>query len=700
VMEIFIFLRSVSATIIPSLALPMSLIGTFGVMYLLNYSLDNLSLMALTLSVGFVVDDAIVMLENIVRHIEKGEPVYESALVGSREIGFTILSMTMSLVAVFVPVLFLGGLVGRLFHEFAVTIGAAIIVSGFVSLTLTPMLCSRFLKEHQEAKHNRFFNATENVYNKALALYERTLVWAMDHRPHVVAFSVVILLGTFVLGAVVPKGFLPSEDQSQLNVTTEAEEGTSYEAMVAHQQQLAAIVQKDPNIEGFMSSVGASGRSPTINQGRFFLHLKNPSERKLDADGVGRELTRKLSVVPGMRVYITNPPPINIGGRSSKSLYQFTLQGVDIATLYRYADVMLKKLQAMPGLADVTSDLQVGNPQVTVDIDRDRASSLGITANAVEDALYDAYGSRQVSTIYTPNNQYWVVMELEPQYQKNLDALGMLYIHSAAGDLVPLASLAKVTPSTGPSTINHSGQLPSVTLSFNLDPGVSIGAAVKSVERIAAQTLPSSISTAFSGTAQAFQSAQSGLLILLVLAILIIYIVLGVLYESFVHPLTILTGLPFAGFGALLTLWIFHMELSVYAFVGIIMLVGLVKKNAIMMIDFAIEAERSEGKSARDAILEACSVRFRPIMMTTMAALMGTLPIAIGAGAGAESRRPLGVAVVGGLAFSQLITLYATPVFYTYLDTLQKRFERSEKRNEERARGHVGAPAPLPASGD
>jgi HAE1 family hydrophobic/amphiphilic exporter-1 len=700
VMVIFIFLRSVSATIIPSLALPMSLIGTFGVMYLLNYSLDNLSLMALTLSVGFVVDDAIVMLENIVRHIEKGEPVYESALVGSREIGFTILSMTMSLVAVFVPVLFLGGLVGRLFHEFAVTIGAAIIVSGFVSLTLTPMLCSRFLKEHHEEKHNRFFNATENVYNKALALYERTLVWAMDHRPYVLAFSVVILLGTFVLGAVVPKGFLPSEDQSQLNVTTEAEEGTSYDAMVAHQQQLAAIVQNDPNVQGFMSSVGASGRSPTINQGRFFLHLKNPSDRKLDADGVGRELTRKLSVVPGMRVYITNPPPINIGGRSSKSLYQFTLQGVDIATLYRYADVMLKKLQAMPGLADVTSDLQVGNPQVTVDIDRDRASSLGITANAVEDALYDAYGSRQVSTIYTPNNQYWVVMELEPQYQKNLDALGMLYIHSAAGDLVPLASLAKVTPSTGPSTINHSGQLPSVTLSFNLDPGVSIGAAVKNVQRAAAQTLPSSISTAFSGTAQAFQSAQSGLLILLVLAILIIYIVLGILYESFVHPLTILTGLPFAGFGALLTLWIFHMELSVYAFVGIIMLVGLVKKNAIMMIDFAIEAERSEGKSARDAILEACSVRFRPIMMTTMAALMGTLPIAIGAGAGAESRRPLGVAVVGGLAFSQLITLYATPVFYTYLDTLQKRFERSEKRNEERTHGHLGAPAPQPASGD
>ena len=700
VLVIFIFLRNVSATIIPSLALPMSLVGTFAVMYVLNYSLDNLSLMALTLSVGFVVDDAIVMLENIVRHIEKGEPVFDSALVGSREIGFTIMSMTISLVAVFVPILFLGGLVGRLFHEFAVTIGAAIIVSGFVSLTLTPMLCSRFLKPHHDEKRSRFFEITEGAYDKTLAFYERTLIWVMDHRPYALVFSGLILLGTIGLGALVPKGFLPSEDTSQLNVTTETEQGTSFDAMVAHQKQLAAIVQADSNVQGFMSSVGASGRSPTINQGRFFVHLKDPSKRSLDADGVARELTKKLSVIPGTRVYITNPPPINIGGRSSKSLYQFTMQATDIATLYHYAGIMEQKLHGLPGLTDITSDLQVKNPQVQVHIDRDRASSLGITANSIEDALYNAYGSRQVSTIYTPNNQYWVVMELEPQYQKNLDALGLLYVHSATGDLVPFSSLAKVSPSTGPATVNHSGQMPSVTLSFNLAPGVSIGPAVDEVNRLAAQTLPASVTTAFSGTAQAFQAAQQGLLVLLVLAILIIYIVLGILYESFVHPITILTGLPFAGFGALLTLWIFHMELSVYAFVGIIMLIGLVKKNAIMMIDFAIEAERNEGKSAHDAILEACSVRFRPIMMTTMAALMGTLPIALGAGAGAESRRPLGVAVVGGLAFSQIITLYVTPVFYTYLDAFQKRFERAEHRSEDRAHGTVAGHTPLPASGD
>ena len=486
-----------------------------------------------------------------------------------------------------------------------------------------------------------------------------------------------------------PKGFLPSEDTSQLSASTETEQGTSFEAMSEHQKQMAAIVQADSNVAGFMSSVGASGRNATMNQGRLFIHLKNPSERALDADGVARELTRKLSVVPGTRVFITNPPPINIGGRSSRSLYQFTLQGTDIPTLNHYAGIMEERMRALPGLIDVKSDLQIKNPQVQVDINRDRASSLGVTANTIEDALYNAYGSRQVSTIYTPNNQYWVVMELEPQYQKNLNALGLLYVHSATGDLVPFSSLAKVSPSTGPATVNHSGQLPSVTLSFNLAPGVSIGPSVTEVNRLAAQTLPSSITTAFSGTAQAFQAAQQGLLVLLVLAILIIYIVLGILYESFVHPITILTGLPFAGFGALLTLWIFHMELSVYAFVGIIMLIGLVKKNAIMMIDFAIEAERKEGKSAHDAILEACSVRFRPIMMTTMAALMGTLPIALGAGAGAESRRPLGVAVVGGLAFSQIITLYVTPVFYTYLNAFQKRFERAGA--SDRGSGACGA---------
>jgi HAE1 family hydrophobic/amphiphilic exporter-1 len=675
VMVIFIFLRNIRATIIPSLALPMSLVGTFAVMYLLNYSLDNLSLMALTLCVGFVVDDAIVMLENIVRHIERGEGVMEAALKGSREIGFTILSMTISLVAVFIPVLFLGGLVGRLFHEFAVTIGVAILVSGFVSLTLTPMLCSRWLKPHTGAeKHGRFFTATERAWERTASGYDRSLSWVMDRRGWAMVFSAFILVATLFLARIVPKGFIPSEDQGQLFGTTETAEGTSFDNMMEHQIVAADIVQADSNVAGFMSSVGG-GRGST-NQGSLFIHLVPKSERRLDADGVARELTRKLAVVPGLRVFIQNPPSINVGGRRSKSEYQFTLQGSDIDELYTGAQRMEARMHELPGLTDVTSDLQIKNPQVQVSINRDRAASLGIDMTQIEEALYNAYGSRQISTILTPNNQYFVIMELLPQYQKDLSALNLLHISGRSGQAVPLGSLATVTPGTGPLTVNHSGQLPSVTLSFNLDAGASLGGAVSSVEAAAREVLPSSINTSFSGTAQAFQDAQRGLLVLLVLAIIVIYLVLGILYESFIHPLTILSGLPFAGFGALLVLVIFRMDLSVYAFVGIIMLIGLVKKNAIMMIDFAIEAERSEGLSAREAILEAARVRFRPIMMTTMAALMGTLPIALGAGAGAESRRPLGVAVVGGLAFSQLITLYVTPVVYTYLDALQRRLGR------------------------
>jgi len=690
VMVIFLFLRNVPATIIPSLALPFSLVGTFAVMYLLGYSLDNLSLMALTLSVGFVVDDAIVMLENIVRHVEQGKPVRQAALEGAREIGFTIVSMTLSLVAVFIPVLFLGGLIGRLFREFAATIAIAILVSGFVSLTLTPMLASRFLRPTHQASHGRFYEVTERFYQRVLGGYQRSLAWVMDHRRSALAFSLAILLGTLYLGAVAPKGFLPSEDQGQLIGTTETVEGTSFDGIVKHQVAVAALVRQDSNVAGFMSAVGASNRTPTMNQGRLFIRLKPRDQRRLSADEVAQELTRRLTVVPGIRTFLQNLPVINIGGRITKSLYQFTLQGTDIGDLYHYSAIMEEKLRALPQLTDVTSDLQIKNPQVVVDIDRDRAASLGVTAQQIESALYDAYGGRQVSTIYTPNNQYWVVMELLPQYQRDLTALGSLYVHAASGDLVPLNAVAQISSSMGPLTVNHSGQLPSVTLSFNLRPKVALGEAVKQVSKVAAQTLPSSITTGFSGTAQAFQAAQTGLLGLLLIAILVIYLVLGILYESFVHPLTILSGLPFAGFGALLALMLFRMELSVYAFVGIIMLVGLVKKNAIMMIDFAIEAERKEGKSPRDAILEACGVRFRPIMMTTMSALMGTLPIALGTGAGAESRRPLGVAVVGGLAFSQVITLYVTPVFYTYLDALQERFRRRRVRETE----PQSAPAP------
>jgi HAE1 family hydrophobic/amphiphilic exporter-1 len=698
VMVIFLFLRNLRATAIPSLALPMSIVATFAVMYLLGYSLDNMSLMALTLAVGFVVDDAIVVLENIVRHIERGESVLDAAIRGSREITFTVLSMTISLVAVFIPVLFLGGLIGRLFEEFAVTIGVAILVSGFVSLTLTPMLCSRWLKPHTESeRHGWIYLAIERAWVASLRWYERSLGWVMRHRRTALAFSGLILVGTGVLFQVVPKGFIPSEDTNQLWATTETAEGTSYDAMVQHQQAAAAIVQEDPNIDGFMSAVGGGGRISTVNQGRFIMHLKDRAERDMSADQVAQSLSGKLAAVPGMRVFISNPPVLDIGGRSSKSQYQFTLTSSDLEALYQASAALERRMQEIPGLSGVTSDLQILNPQVQVEIARDRASALGIDVNQIESALYNAYGARQVSTIYTPNDQYWVVMELLPEYQRDLSAMNLLHITGRQGVSVPLGSLAKVTPGTGPLTVNHSGQLPSVTLSFDLEPGTSLGTAVERVAAAAREVLPSTISTSFSGTAQAFQQAQAGLAVLLVMAILVIYLVLGILYESFIHPLTILSGLPFAGFGALLALAVFGHDLSIYAYVGIIMLVGIVKKNAIIMIDFAIEAERNHGKTAREAILEAASVRFRPIMMTTMAALMGTMPIALGHGAGAEARRPLGIVVVGGLAFSQIITLYITPVIYTYFDALQERLGRRRTKERVSVPAEETAPAPTPA---
>ena len=677
VLVIFLFLRNVSATVIPSLALPMSLVGTFAVMHVLGYSLDNLSLMALTLSVGFVVDDAIVMLENIVRHTEMGESPRDAAYRGSREIGFTILSMTMSLVAVFIPVLFLGGLVGRLFREFAVTIGVAILVSGFVSLTLTPMLCSRFLRPgHRDEGTGALaglFRVTERIYQAAHGGYDRTLQWVMAHSRLTFAFSGLVLVATIWLASVVPKGFIPSEDQGQLRITTETAEGSSFEGMYRHQLMAMDIVLKDSNVAGFYSAVGGSTQGSTTNQGRFIIRLVDRAKRKLSADDIARELQRKLGQVPGLRAFVQNPPVINIGGRQSKSLYQYTLQGADIDELYRTTTAMQARMTDMKELRNVTSDLQIKNPQVQLSIDRDRASAVGVTMSQVESALYNAYGARQVSTIYTSNNQYWVLMELLPQYQRDLNAMSLISIRGNNGQLVPLTALAHVSDSIGPLTVNHSSQLPAVTISFDLAQGVSIGDAMAQITRTANAILPPTVTAAAAGTAQAFEDAQHGLTILLVLAIIVIYIVLGILYESFIHPLTILSGLPFAGFGALLALLIFHMELSVYAFVGIIMLIGLVKKNAIMMIDFAVEAEK-QGRSPREAIHEACLVRFRPIMMTTMAALMGTLPIALGAGTGAESRRPLGVAVVGGLAVSQLITLFVTPVVYVWFDEMRLRF--------------------------
>jgi len=680
VMVIFLFLRNIPATAIPSLALPFSIVGTFAVMYLCGFSVDNFSMMALTLSVGFVVDDAIVMLENIVRHLENGEGVLEAALNGSNEIGFTILSMTLSLAAVFIPVLFMGGVLGRLLHEFSVTIMSAILVSGFVSLTLTPMMCSRFLHPHQPGgeKHGSLFNLFERLQQGLTNWYGRTLRMVLQYKLATIAVALALLVGTVYLAIMIPKGFLPSEDIAQINGTTEAVEGASYEAMVEHQVQVAKIVQDDPYVSYVLSQVGSGGRS--LNQGQLNIYLKPRSERP-QVDQVIQELRPKLAAVPGISVYLRNDPPIRIGGISSKALYQFTLQGASTSELFAASQDFLSKMQQLPGLVDVTNDLQIKNPQINVVIDRDKSSALGVTANQVEDALYSAYGFRQVSTIFAPNNQYRVILELQPQYQRDANELSSLYVRSKAGPLVPLSAVAKLTSTFGPLSVNHLGQLPAVTMSFNLKPGTSIGEAVNEINDLARRSLPSSVGTSFQGNAQAFQSSLSGLGMLLLMAILVIYIVLGILYESFIHPITILSGLPSAGFGALLTLELFHlaaqrgwvsplldMELNLYGFVGVIMLIGIVKKNAIMMIDFALEAQRSENLAAAEAIYQGCLVRFRPIMMTTMAALMGTLPIALGFGAGAESRRSLGISVVGGLVFSQIVTLFLTPVVYIYME--------------------------------
>jgi HAE1 family hydrophobic/amphiphilic exporter-1 len=688
VLVIFVFLRRFTATVIPTVAILISIVATFAVMYQMGFSLNNLSLMALTLCVGFVVDDAIVVLENIVRHMEEGESPMEASLRGSKEIAFTVISMTLSLAAVFLPVLFMGGILGRLFNEFAVTIAVAILISGVVSLTLTPMLCSRFLRaEKKDTAAAKKPGITERIINGAHRFYEYTLHMVLRHS----FITLLVALATIVATAWgfmnIPKAFIPAEDIGQISITTEGALDASFQSMVAHQQAVSKILQAHPAIQGFSSSVGSGGPNATGNTGRFYVQLK-PRKERASAQEIVTQLRGQLAKVPGMRSFPQVPPAIRIGGMSSKSPYQYTLSSVDLEALYKLTPQIEAKIRELPGLIDVTTDLLLNSPQVFVKIDRDKAGSLGITAEQIDSALYDSYGSREVTSIYTSADEYAVILEVRPLFQETPDKLAAIYLRSAGGDLVPLDAVADISNTIGPLTVNHLGQLPSVTISFNTVPGMSLGDAVNSIQEAVGGMIPAEVNARFQGEAAAFQASLGNMGMLLIMAVLVIYLVLGILYESFIHPLTILSGLPAAGVGALGTLMLFREDLSVYGFVGILMLIGIVKKNAIMMIDFALEAERNHGKLPAESIVEACLIRFRPIMMTTFAALMGALPIAMGIGAGAESRRPLGLAVVGGLLFSQVLTLYITPVIYVYMDRLSNWLTRGKKkRGEEETKG-------------
>jgi HAE1 family hydrophobic/amphiphilic exporter-1 len=670
---IFLFLRNASATLIPTMALPFSILGTFTVMYVLNYSLDNISMMALILCIGFVVDDAIVMLENIVRHMEQGETAFQAALRGSREIGFTIISMTVSLGAVFIPVLFLGGIIGRLFKEFAVTLCTAIFISGLVSVTLTPMLCSRFLKDPREQRQGWFSRNMERFFNFLLDRYKSSLRLALKHHYAMAAVFFILIGATIYLFGAVSKGFIPDEDNDSMMVNLEAAQGTSYYKMVDYVQRVSTILRQDQNIDSFMSN------ADTGNTPRFWVQLEPRKMRTLSIAQVIAELRPKVSNFPGVRVFLVAPPSLRFGGHQTKSAYDFTLQGPDTAELYTQSQKLEREIAKLPGLVDVTTDLQVKNPQVDLTLDRDRTAALGLDANQIETALYSAFGPRWSSTIYAPTNQYKVLLEIAPKYQEFSDYLNKIYFKSSGGELVPLSNFASLKETASPQSINHSGEFPSVTISFNAKPGVALGDAVNMVQATARRVLPATMNANFEGTAQAFQSSLKNLSLLLIIAVLVVYIVLGVLYESYIHPLTILSGLPSAGVGALLTLMIFHVDLNIYSFVGLMMLIGIVKKNAIMQIDFALEAERKEGKTPLEAIYDGCVIRFRPIMMTTMAALLGAVPIALGHGAGGESRRPLGLAVCGGLVFSQFITLYLTPVVYTYMASVLEWWRRRKR---------------------
>jgi multidrug efflux pump len=673
ILVIFAFLRNLWATAIPAIAVPVSLLGTVGVMYLLGYSIDNLSLMALTICTGFVVDDAIVVIENITRYLEQGMPPVEAALKGSQEIGFTVLSMSTSLIAVFIPILMMVGIVGRLFREFAVTLSVAIMVSLVVSLTTTPMMCAKFLKPHSGQKHNRIYLASERAFDAMLGAYDRGVRWVLRHQRITLAITIATVCLNVYLFSVIPKGFFPQQDTGSLGGSIQGAQDISFGAMSAKLKEFSDILIQDPAIDTVEAFAGGSGGGGSaVNTGRMFITLKPLSERKASADEIIARLRRKLAVVPGATLFLQAQQDIRVGGRSSNSQYQFTLSSENLDELNAWAPRVLEKLKAVPQLRDVSTDQQDKGLEAQLVIDRDSASRLGVPTQAIDNVLNDAFGQRQVAVMYTQLNEYHVVLEVDPQYQQNPDALKGIYVKSSNNTQVPLSAFTHFEPRTTALAVNHQGQFPAVTISFNLGLGVALGDAVDAIQDAESQIgMPSTIQASFQGTAQAFQDSLSNQLVLILAALAAVYIVLGMLYESYIHPVTILSTLPSAGVGAILALMICHMDLSVIALIGIILLIGIVKKNAIMMIDFAVDTERKHGKSPEDAIYEACLLRFRPIMMTTMAALLGALPLALGTGTGSELRRPLGISIVGGLLVSQMLTLFTTPVVYLYMDRFQ-----------------------------